>query len=168
MLSADVSTAMLDFDRIESGAGAQRSPRLPFAPWMGLGAVPSAGAAHTVGPCLERECHERQLQSNASPVQTKSTLASVSSCSSIAETFWVCVMATCSPRSSVVLNVKVRCVLSAESVHLVDGIQVHKVEAVSQSKSKLYGSRTLYTLATLGAHSPGYRRPGESATAVVL
>jgi hypothetical protein len=39
---------------------------------------------------------------------------------------------------------------------MVDGIQVYKVEAVSQSKSRdvAYGSRTLYALATLGAHSP--------------
>jgi hypothetical protein len=41
----------------------------------------------------------------------------------------------------------------------VDGIQLHKVKAVSQSKSEaMYESTTLFTLAidTLGAHSPGF------------
>jgi hypothetical protein len=40
---------------------------------------------------------------------------------------------------------------------VVDGIQVEKVKRLSQSKSSnawIYGSTTLSTLATLGAHSP--------------
>jgi hypothetical protein len=37
---------------------------------------------------------------------------------------------------------------------MVGGIQVQKVKRVSQSKSAVYGSRTLSALAALGAHSP--------------